>query len=257
MKRKLKLAFDQLRKEMQPMNSTEMSSVLGGLTVNEILTYYTNLGFNFDSDSSGNYFAYGPAASTGNYVEDWGSGFQDSSGSSGAGSNPYYEANDDQMAINGGLLVETANGVQYYGSSGTVAFFPGVKLSKNAANNTAYQMNGTIHINENWANNGFDIDDFAHEYGHYLQQQGRGQFRYLLEIALPSVGSAVIGNILYKMFGTENFHDNQWYEKSATQLGQEFLIYNMWDPSKINDIVNPPSDYQDPNYSGFTSSWWA
>lgn len=85
------------------------------------------------------------------------------------------------------------------------------------AQNAAYQLNGTIHISDSWANNGFSNFDFAHEYGHYLQQEEIGTANYLVNVAIPSVISA--------WTNPEN-HSSQSYEIDATERGIGYMNNN-------------------------------
>lgn len=93
----------------------------------------------------------------------------------------------DPIFVTGSYLEENGLGVEYHGNDGSFVFFPGVELSTFAANGTGYQFNGTIHLSSsgNW-----DVEKFAYEYGHYLQEQEMGTLKYLFTIGMPSLMSA-------------------------------------------------------------------
>lgn len=82
------------------------------------------------------------------------------------------------IKIKGGFLQEINGGVQYTGDDGSTCFFSGVSLSTTSPSGTAYQYGGTIHIDEKWRS--FDVNDFAHEYGHYIQEQEMGTLLILI-----------------------------------------------------------------------------
>jgi hypothetical protein len=120
------------------------------------------------------------------------------------------------LEIKGGALVQLDGGVMYVpfgsgsngSSSGNAVFFEGVTISTSSVTgSTSYQMNGTIHIDSNWAANGFNLCDFAHEYGHYLQQQEWGNAKYYGMAASP---------------------DAQWYETNASERGYAYLFNYGW-----------------------------
>lgn len=119
----------------------------------------------------------------------------------------------DRLPISGGTLVDTQSGVDFISNSRQVTHFKGVDISTSwVREGTAYQLNGTIHIDEGWAKNGFNIYDFAHEYGHYLQQQDPNHC-YLTTI-LKSV---------YSVISDPGNHKNQPIEIDATRRGNEYL----------------------------------
>lgn len=124
--------------------------------------------------------------------------------------------NGDRLRISGGTLIDTAEGVDFISDTGEKTHFKGVDISTSwVLDDTAYQLNGTIHISEKWAKDGFDIYDFAHEYGHYLQQQDP-DYNYPVTM-LQSMWSVATdsGN-----------HANQPFEKDATRRGEEYLRAN-------------------------------
>lgn len=130
-------------------------------------------------------------------------------------SNSYYI---DELEIKGGVLREIDEngvpGVMYYGNNGATCFFRGVRMTTQLVfKGYAYQYNGTIHVSSYWVANGFNIYDFAHEYGHYLQQESMGNAEYY-KLAIQS-GYSVIAN--------PDKHQNQPFEVQATELGNQYL----------------------------------
>lgn len=120
----------------------------------------------------------------------------------------------DYLWISGGYLEDTSSGVVFHGNDGCTMFYEGVDISTNVVvSNAAYQLFGTIHIDNGWANNGFDIDDFNHEYGHYIQEQQMGTSSYIINIGLPSAYDVATGN---------SEHMSQPYEIEATNLGNSY-----------------------------------
>ncbi len=121
--------------------------------------------------------------------------------------------NGRTLRIEGGTLMDTPEGVDFISDSGEITHFIGVDLSTSwVTSNAAYQLNGTIHIGKKWLKNGFDLYDFAHEYGHYLQQQDPNH-NYTLTI-IKSV---------YSLLTNPKNHENQPFEKDATRRGNEYL----------------------------------
>lgn len=131
----------------------------------------------------------------------------------------------EDIKINGGLLQEVNGGVQYTGEDGASCFFSGVSLSTKASSGTAYQYGGTIHIDEKWTS--FDINDFAHEYGHYIQEQEMGTFTYTFSVAIPSAFDVMWGNYLDWLGISHTDHSNRSYEKDASDKGNDYLKNNM------------------------------
>lgn len=124
--------------------------------------------------------------------------------------------NGEHLRISGGTLIDTAAGVDFISDTKEVTHFKGVDFSTSwVRDDTAYQLNGTIHISEKWLKNGFNIYDFAHEYGHYLQQQDPN-----CNYPLMAAESA-----FSELFDPEN-HANQPFEKDATRRGEEYLRKN-------------------------------
>ena len=126
----------------------------------------------------------------------------------------------ERVNINGGYLEEVNGGVYYYGNNGCSVFFEGVEIwvSNLIRDYSAYQLNGTIGIESDWCNTSFNIYDFAHEYGHYLQQKTMGTYDYL---------TVVVPNSLYSAtFNDPYTHSQQTYELQATLLGNEYLKNN-------------------------------
>lgn len=127
----------------------------------------------------------------------------------------------ERIRISGGYLESVDGGTYFYGDNGSTVFFKGVDFSidsKLIADYSAYQFNGTIHVEEKWAYNGFDIYVFAHEYGHYLQQEEMGFWNYLTDVAIPSMYSA--------QHNDPYTHSQQPFEKDATKRGEEYLNKN-------------------------------
>ncbi|MFT4073149.1 MAG: hypothetical protein QM654_14645 [Dysgonamonadaceae bacterium] len=131
-----------------------------------------------------------------------------------------YVGGGDVLRISGGTLVEEKEGTTFYGDDGSSTFYKGVSFSTNGApiTGTAYQLNGTIHINKSWANSSFNQCDFAHEYGHYLQQQSMSTIEY----AKLSAKSLISG-----FFNTAEEHLRQNFEMEATRLGEEYMDANI------------------------------
>lgn len=120
----------------------------------------------------------------------------------------------DTIVIAGGELVTTANGVTYYGNNGSCITFTGVKFStEKVLPNTAYQLNGTIHVSEKWIDNGFNVYNFAHEYGHYIQEEEMGKLDYY-KMAIQS------------MYNLATDPENHYNMPQASELGYNYLIHN-------------------------------
>ena len=121
--------------------------------------------------------------------------------------------NGERLRISGGTLIDTAEGVDFISDTGEITHFKGVDFSTSwVFDDTAYQLNGTIHISKEWLKGGFDIYKFAHEYGHYLQQQDPNH-NYTLTV-IKSV---------YSLLTNPRNHENQPFEKDATRRGNEYL----------------------------------
>lgn len=128
----------------------------------------------------------------------------------GGGDNPYR--------INGGTIQNTDIGVVWMGDDGRSCTFYGVSFDIGGLcyANAAYQLSGTIHIGSEWAENGFGVYDFAHEFGHYLQQEEYGFLGYVTDVIIPSVTSASSPN-----------HSEIPCEKDATKRGKDYLDKNL------------------------------
>ncbi len=127
-----------------------------------------------------------------------------------------------ELKINGGVLRSVTqdgmHGVMYYGNNGTTCFFSGVKMSSTPIDGSAFQMHGIIFVSPGWVSRGFDVYDFAHEYGHYIQQQ-----------VLPTLAYyAIAGMSVYSyVTNTPEEHMNKPWEVQATTLGNEYLRAHM------------------------------
>ncbi|MBR1594174.1 MAG: hypothetical protein IJ692_04520 [Alloprevotella sp.] len=78
----------------------------------------------------------------------------------------------------------------------------------------AFQLFGHIHIGRRWQKEGFCVTDYAHEYGHYLQEKSIGHLRYVFCVAIPSVWS---------LLRNPRRHAEKRFEQEATCLGRDFL----------------------------------
>lgn len=190
-KRKLKLAFAELEHEMEILNKTSQKMIVGGA---DMLEFYRRMGFAFEQDSSGSYIATSPVwqlyqsgnsgsgYSSGNYGSGTGSGYDSGGSSSGSEYNYSGDYTTEIVRINGGILVETHFGVQYYGENGDIAFFAGVQIQTEGVtmgSGSPFQLNtltGNIGISPEQANGtggyNFSMQDFASVYGNYLQGIG-------------------------------------------------------------------------------------
>ena len=130
--------------------------------------------------------------------------------------------------ISGGTLKEINGGVQYTGSDGSTCYFSGVSLSTKSPEGTAYQYGGTIHIDEKWSS--FDVNDFAHEYGHYIQEQEMGTFAYTFYVGVRSAFDVMWGNFLDSIGVSHKDHSARSYEVDATKKGDDYLKDNMHTP---------------------------
>ncbi len=126
------------------------------------------------------------------------------------------------LYISGGYLENMSYGVLFVGNDGTRCFFNGVSWTTDGlyniipvVENTAYQWNGTIHIDYGWAKDGFNVYNFAHEFGHYLQQEEMGTYNYLRYVAYPS---------MYNLQFEDGYnHNSMPYETDATSRGIKFF----------------------------------
>lgn len=137
----------------------------------------------------------------------------------------------DVLKINGGTLEEINGGVQYTGDDGSSCYFEGVTISTCfVREGTAYQLFGCIHISEDWINGGFSVKNFAHEYGHYLQEKEMGIFDYIVDVAYPSA---------YNMWFEDGYNHNELEcEIDADRRAQEYLQSHWIEPSDDNDNNN-------------------
>lgn len=135
----------------------------------------------------------------------------------------------DPFKIKGGTLTEVNGGVQYVGDDGKTCFFEDCSLSSASPTGTAYQWGGTIHIDEKWTT--FDINDFAHEYGHRLQEQEMGTFLYTFYVGARSALDVAWGDFLDWLGVSHKDHSERSYEKDASKRGEEYLKQYMKDPS--------------------------
>lgn len=131
-----------------------------------------------------------------------------------------FRTTPDEVNISGGKLVNArdAGGVLYKGDDGASCLFKGVSLSLGrVVDRSAYQWNGTIHVSPGWIASGFTVNDFAHEYGHFLQQNQSGVIGYC-RIALSS---------MYSLATNPRNHSSRSFEREATELGRAYLKENM------------------------------
>lgn len=113
-----------------------------------------------------------------------------------------------------GYLIPKTDHVIFRSDEGGEIVFQGVRISTSmVVKNSAYQLNGIIYISKNWIKGGFSIQDFTHEYGHYLQQQEMGLFKYLRKVALPSI---------FSLLTKPKTHYHRPFERDATNKGNEY-----------------------------------
>ncbi len=138
---------------------------------------------------------------------------------------PYFLS---EMKINGGVLKEVTqdgmHGVMYYGNNGETCFFSGVRMTSNPlCDGAAFQLKGIIFVSPGWASRGFNVYDFAHEYGHYIQEMGMpGMLYYPL----------AIGSVYSYLTSSPEEHMSKPFEVQATSLGNKYLLDNMHRPYK-------------------------
>ncbi|MCF0194297.1 MAG: hypothetical protein HUK00_03850 [Bacteroidaceae bacterium] len=125
-----------------------------------------------------------------------------------------------RLRIRDGVLEVQEGGVMYCGENGSECFFPGVtaafygRMHDRMVPKTAYQLNGHIGVSPSWET--FGVMDFAHEYGHHLQQKVMG-WKYYIR-GLCSMCSMVMNRA---------GHRDEAFEREATRLGAEFVRENM------------------------------
>ena len=90
--------------------------------------------------------------------------------------------------------------------------FDGVTMDTGGAfNGAAYQLNGTIHEGRG-ENAGLSMNEFIHEYGHYLQQQ-ESQIGYI----------GVIAESAYKSVTKDDNYYGSGNEKNASERGNAYM----------------------------------
>lgn len=110
------------------------------------------------------------------------------------------------------------HGVMYYGNNGTTCFFSGVKMSSTPIDGSAFQMHGIIFVSPGWVSRGFDVYDFAHEYGHYIQEMNMPAALYY---------SLAVGSVYSYLTSTPEEHMSKPFEVQATNLGNQYLLAHM------------------------------
>jgi hypothetical protein len=79
----------------------------------------------------------------------------------------------------------------------------------------------------------YDVELFAHEYGHTIQSRILGPL-YMSKVAIPSGISAIYTYQIKNDYSYGNYHDKSWYEVWASRLGKapnhlkEFRYNNVW-----------------------------
>lgn len=133
---------------------------------------------------------------------------------------------NEQLSISGGVLKNVEGGVLFTGSDGSTCLFEHVSWSTDyVLPGKAYQLNGTIHISESWLNDEeypFTVKRFAHEFGHYLQQQEYGTSSYLWNVAVRSV---------YSVATDPANHYSEPFEQDATNRGEDYLKDHLKKPN--------------------------
>lgn len=132
-----------------------------------------------------------------------------------------------ELKINGGVLRSVTqdgmHGVMYYGNNGTTCFFSGVRMTTNPINNnSAFQLKGIIFVSPGWVSGGFDVYDFAHEYGHYIQEMNMPAALYY---------SLAVGSVYSYLTSTPEEHMSKPFEVQATNLGNQYLLAHMHQPN--------------------------
>lgn len=131
----------------------------------------------------------------------------------------------DKVNIKGGTLENMQNGVQYVGTDGTTCFFEGVNYAIGGIvwKDSAYQLLGTIRISKSWIEDGFSVESFAHEYGHYLQQKDMSVWDYTI-LAVKSLYSSI-----------SDGHSSKSYEQDASGRGSDYYNKNKHVPKSSNN----------------------
>lgn len=132
---------------------------------------------------------------------------------------PSWLVGQDALRIAEGALLNLADGCLFVGDGGERCLFRGVRYSTRGVRaNTAYQANGVIRISERWLSDAqcpFGLHDFAHEYGHYLQQRDYGWWDYYSRVAWDSITH----------LGDD--HYARPYEADATRRGAAYLAEHL------------------------------
>ena len=126
-----------------------------------------------------------------------------------------------------GTMTQQAEGALFVSNRGVRVCFHGIRVHVGnffIPRNTAFQFMGHVFISRHWLSEGFSMEYFSHEYGHYLQQRRLGLFRYIFGIALPSVWS---------MFTNPVMHPAKRFERHATILGRRYARDN----SESSDLM--------------------
>lgn len=120
------------------------------------------------------------------------------------------------ICIADGTLHWCEQGTLFVGHRSERILFRGVRARLGGTlPNTAFQFNGCIRIGRQWQKS-FTVALFAHEYGHFLQQQQLGLWRYTW-LALKSVLSVVLSTLLRR-----HNHFTRSFERNATYRGQQY-----------------------------------
>ena len=141
---------------------------------------------------------------------------------------------NDSLRISGGTLYNQSDGVLYQGDNGESCFFRGVTFVTPGfvPAYTSAQYGGYIFIDKEWANNGYSVNTFMHEYGHYIQQSLYGcmsgfQYTYTLYnwyVAVPSAW-----DLIKRYFYDPGYsHDSLPCEQEATKYGQNYYNANKY-----------------------------
>ena len=137
----------------------------------------------------------------------------------------------EQLSISGGVLENVEGGVLFTGNDGSTCLFEGATfVAGGSLPGSAYQMSGTIHISYDWLNDKkypFNVNNFAHEFGHYLQQQEMGLGSYLVDVAAPSGYDMALR---YVGCNPGYAHNELPYEKDADDRGKKYMEEHMKKP---------------------------
>lgn len=122
------------------------------------------------------------------------------------------------LTISGGTLTNLNGNVVFHGNDGKQCTFFGVHWHNYALRDTAWQEYGQIGISKSWADTTFTVYNFAHEFGHFLQQQGMSAWAYQYYAALSALNEAVYGG---------KGHSDMPFEQEADAIGYAFLRMNL------------------------------